>query len=451
MRRINVAAAALPFVVWGCQVQPAPKYIQQRHATAFEPRAEAQATQTEERPTESELLKTADLGLYLRYALFESAALRRAYETWRAELERVPQVTTLPDPVFSFSEFVETIETRTGPQERRFSLSQTLPWFGKLSGRGDAASARAEAAWGRVLQERLAVERDVAVSFYDYAYLGESVRITREVLELLQQLEPVVRQRIASASATQEDLLRLQVEIGRVENDLASLLSVRPSLSARLASVLNLKMRETLPLPALVEPEEFERISAAELVGRAAERNPELLSLSESVRERQEQRELASLQRWPDVTVGVDYIDTGDAISPIPDSGNDPVALRLSMNLPIWTEKYSAAEREADRRTAAASHALADRKASLRADVEHAAFEFEDAGRQLRLYRESLLPRAREALEVTRSSYRAGNASLLDVIDSERVLLDFETAFWRAVRDHYQSEARLQALIGEEL
>jgi outer membrane protein TolC len=54
-------------------------------------------------------------------------------------------------------------------------------------------------------------------------------------------------------------------------------------------------------------------------------------------------------------------------------------------------------------------------------------------------------------LEVTRAAYRAGTSSLLDLIDSERALLEFEIGYWRACRDHYQSRARLEALIGGEL
>ena len=60
----------------------------------------------------------------------------------------------------------------------------------------------------------------------------------------------------------------------------------------------------------------------------------------------------------------------------------------------------------------------------------------------------TLLPRARQAFTLTQSSYRTGRATLLDVIDTERTLLDFERAFWRAVSNYEISIAELEALCG---
>ena len=188
------------------------------------------------------------------------------------------------------------------------------------------------------------------------------------------------------------------------------------------------------------------------LLRRAEQLNPELRELAERIRKNESQRQLAGLQRWPDVAVGVDYFETGSALnSATPGSGDDPFGVRVMFNLPIWGGKYGAAEREAEHNISAATHALNDRRATLRADLEQAAFELDDAARQLLLYRETLLPRARETLEVTRAAYRAGTSTVLDLIDIERSLLEFETGYWRACRDHYQSKARLEALIGGKL
>ena len=456
-REIRVCAcAALVVLVAGCHARPDMSMIDRRSRELFRGAPVARAVDSSEQlpvPKLSEVMGKADLLLYLRYGLHHNAALRSAYEGWRADLERIPQVTSLPDPTFSFSQFIEPIETRTGPQERRYSLSQTFPWFGKLDLRGSVAGAAAEEQWYRVQTLRLQIERDIRVAYFDYAYLSQSLRITRGVLELLQQLEPVVQQRIAGADAGQQDLLRLQVEIGRIENDLASLEKVRPSLSARLAAAMNLRRTAPLPLPALKEPEVTSVAAQTEqLLQRAEQLNPELRELAERIRKHEHQRELAGLQRWPDITLGVDYFETGSALNPgTPSNGDDPFGVRLMFNLPIWGGKYSAAEREAERGKSAATFALSDRRATLRADLEHAAFELGDAARQLVLYRETLLPRARESLEVTRSAYRAGKSSVLDLIDSERALLEFETGYWRACRDHYQNRARLEALIGGKL
>jgi len=269
-------------------------------------------------------------------------------------------------------------------------------------------------------------------------------------LELLRQLEPSVQRRIAGGTGGQQDLLRLQVEIGRVENELSSRQQVRRAISARLAAAMNMPERKLLPLPTLTEPV-LRTVDTDSLLSRAQSLSPVLLELAERERTNSHARDLAGLDKWPDLTVGVDYFETGDALTPVPGSGDDPWALRVMFNLPIGRTRYAAAAREAERKVAAVRYQLADRQAKLRSEVEHAVFQRDDAARQVVLYRDSLLPRAREALEVTRSAYRAGAAPLLDLIDSERALLEFETGYWRACRDQHQSQARVSELVGGEV
>jgi outer membrane protein TolC len=121
------------------------------------------------------------------------------------------------------------------------------------------------------------------------------------------------------------------------------------------------------------------------------------------------------------------------------------------MNLPIWRNKYAAAVRGAERQEAAARGELQDRERGLRSALEHAAYEVDDAARQIALYRDTLLPRARQAFEVTQTSYRGARATVLDVIDAERTLLAFEKSYWRAVSNYEQSLADLEILCGGEI
>jgi cobalt-zinc-cadmium efflux system outer membrane protein len=437
--------------VHGCSLSVDRELIRQRAESLYgEHYAARLATPQPPAPEEQELLREADLQRYLAFGLRNNAGLKAAFERFRAAVEKVAQASSLPDPVLSFTEFIEEIQTRTGPQERRFGLRQTLPFFGKQRLLGEIANNKADALWQQVVNKRLLVEEEIADAYHEYSYLGESLRITQQNLELLKQLEPVVQRRI-QVGGGQSDLLKLQVEIGKVENDVASLKERRPALNARLAAALNYRGGEMLPLPKLVAPQVPE-LNAKGFVDRALQNNPRLLALDEQIAEAQKAQELAGLLRWPDVTVGVDYFQTGSAIAPgTPDSGDDPVSVSISLNLPIWGGRYAAAEREARSTLWAATHERQDLVVRLRAQVELLAYELSDAGRQIALYGKTLLPRSREALQVTRAAYRAGTQSLLDVIDSERALLAFETSYWRACRDYLQGEARMKTAVGGEL
>ncbi|MFQ5506451.1 MAG: TolC family protein, partial [Planctomycetota bacterium] len=391
-----------------------------------------------------------DLASYVREGLANNAGLRAAFERWRAALERVPQVTALPDPMLAYARFVEEVQTRTGPQRQRVGISQTFPWFGKLALRGQVAARRAEQLWHDALAIRLSVTRDIKNAWYEYGYLAQAIRITDHNLKLLQQLEPVVQRKI-QAGAGQEGLLKLQVEIGELENRLETLRKLAPAISARLSALMNREFREPLPMPTLREPALLE-LESAKLARRILRENPKLEAIRQRMDRFERQSELARLSGLPDFTIGADYFDTGEALAPgTAGSGDDPIAVRIALNLPIWRSKYSSAEREARREREAASRELTELGNGLRADLEMRLYEVDDASRQIVLYRETLIPRARQSLEVTQTSYRAGTATILDVIDSERMLLAFENSYWRASSNYEQGLAEIEAICGGEI
>ncbi len=413
----------------------------------------ALASTVQERTTDrkvsrpKELFEDMELESWVQYGLAHNTSLKADFDRWRSATERVAQVEALPDPIFTFFQFVEDLQTRTGPQRRRYGISQALPWFGKLDLRGEVAFQDSEVRWQAVMQRRLQVEAEIRIAYYEYGYLGEAIRITNENLQLLQQLEPVV-QRGIQAGRGQEDLLRLQVEIGKLENDLLSLKRLKPTISARLALAVHWVGEELLPMPRLTEPD-LVALESEGFMGQVEQRNPRLRALRESVLRERKRSDLAGLAGAPDFVVGFEYMETGSALNPTtPGSGDDPYGFRVSLNLPIQRNKYSAAEREANLALSASRSSLRELSLRLQSDLANELYRVDDATRQVRLHKETLLPRSRESLNVTRVSYSAGRASLLDLIDSERALLAFETSYWRACRDAWQGRARLDVLLG---
>lgn len=396
---------------------------------------------------QDDLFTDLDLEKCVDFAVRHHAGLHAARARWEAATAVVPQVSSLPDPMFSFTWFAEELQTRTGPQERRYGITQAVPWPGKRGLRGDVAQRDADAFAHDVATRRLLVIRDVTIAYHEYAFLGRSLLFQADSLQLLKQLEPIVQGRIR-AGGSQADLLGLQVEIGKLDNDLASRRRVRQAMSARLAAAMNLQTTRELPMPELTVPETWQT-TAAEVRRRALTTSPTLHALQSRIAARRNQVELAGIARRPDFTFGIDYFETGNALNPsTPGSGDDPVSLRVGLNLPIFGDRYAGIDQQARALLRVATLEHDDFRARLFADIELELFNLQDSTRQMTLYRDNLLPRVREALRITQASYRAGTAVLLSVIDNERTLLAFDTAYWRAVRDHLLSTARLTALIG---
>ena len=233
-----------------------PPASEQRIPLLEEPlgKAPGERTNVEETPLHSD----AALDELRLYAAAHNPGLRALYAQWRAQAERAPQVRALPEPRFTYTEYLRSVETRTGPQERSFALSQSFPWFGKLSLRGSIEEKKAAAAWQRFLASQLALDHQLRATYADYFYLGRSVIVTRENLELLSRLEGVAREKFAAGAENHPDLIRLQVEIGRLEDRLKTLLDMKHPLQSKLNALLNRPPDTEIPWPTELTQEELE-------------------------------------------------------------------------------------------------------------------------------------------------------------------------------------------------
>lgn len=161
---------------------------------------------------------------------------------------------------------------------------------------------------------------------------------------------------------------------------------------------------------------------------------------------------LAGKNYYPDITVGLDYVDTDEALMPgTPDSGKDPVIAKASVNLPIWYPKYRAAEREARLRHAAVQEQRVNTENQLEADLKLALYHFRDAERKIDLYRDTLIPLADQSLKVAQLGFQAGKVSFLSLIDAERLLLEFQLAYERALADRAKRLAEIETLVNKDL
>ncbi|MCA9272127.1 MAG: TolC family protein [Phycisphaerales bacterium] len=388
---------------------------------------------------------------YVRYALSHSPAVEAAFQRWVASTERLPQVGSLPDPRLNVGFFLDEVETRTGPQHARIGLSQAFPWPGLLDEREDAAALAARAAWLRFEAERLAVTEEVVRTLHELAYLDAVVVITQDNLELLQSFEEVVRTRYRVGLGSHPELTRVQVELGQLEDRLTQLRTMRPAYVAELNAVLN-RPTETV-VPALSKlPGRVVTMQGPELAEVARTTNPALLALDEQIKEQRVRGNVARLSGNPELSVGLDYIVTGEAMnSSIPESGDDPILLSFGMTLPISREKYDAGVRESIARRLEYSHTRAAEANRITSAIQRAWFDHTDADRRVRLYEQTLIPKAEESLRASLAGFRAGDTNFLDLLDTERTLLEFAIATERARADRGQALAKLNRLVGQAI
>ncbi|MCU0917341.1 MAG: TolC family protein [Planctomycetes bacterium] len=390
-------------------------------------------------PTDANIPET--LTEYLQYAARHSPALQAAFEDWRAAVEQIPQAKALPDPTFTYNYFIRQIDDR-----QRVGLMQMFPWFGTIAARTDAAAAAAKAAQSRYDVRRRQLFAEVKQAFYEYVYLAGATRVAQENLTLMQHFEEVARTKYITAAAAHPDIVRAQIEVARLQNELITLERQRTPVVARLHAALNRPSGALLPWPRS-EPDSPAEIDREVLLATLRDRNPELQAMESEVERLNREVAVARRNFYPDIGVGAEWMQM-----PMSGGGNEQdMLVGIQLNVPIWRGSYRAGEMQARAMARRAQHERKDLENSLVARTERALFEFENSGREVRLYRDVLVPRSQELVDASETAYMAGTIDFLRLIDAQQTLLRFQLARERAQVDQRQRLAELEMLAGADL
>jgi outer membrane protein TolC len=388
---------------------------------------------------------------YLAYAAKRNPALKAAFYDWRSLLDRSGYVGALPDPRFSYTYYIDNVETRVGPQNQAFMLRQSFPWFGTLQAKKDVTLEAANAAYQRFESEKLKLYYQVKSAYYEYFYLGREQTITRENLELLTFWESVARAKYRVALKQHPDVIKAQVELGKLEDRLRTVGDMTGPVVARLRAVMNLPDSVSLPVPSDVQIEEVS-VEDDSIIAEALANNPGLKSLFHTIDKERAARRLAGKLSRPSFFVGVTYVETGEALNTgLPDSGKDPFMANIGLSLPIWFGANKARKQEAESQLRGAQSRYESAQNQLTVLVERVLFEHEDALRKTRLYRDGLVPKAEQSLNANYTAYQAGETDFLNLLDAQRQLLDFQLRFERSRSNLAIRRAEIEMMVGKTL
>jgi outer membrane protein TolC len=402
-------------------------------------------------PPSEPLDETSELDDLLRHARAHDPGLAAAFERWRAALERLPQTSTLPAPRMTLGAYLSPVETRVGPLRGRLGVSQPIPWPGKLELAGQAAHREAEAAREQLDAVRLDLDQRVRDTWYELAWLEQSTRITEGHRELLLHWESVALARLETGQVSHSDVIRAQVELGKLEDRVRTLRDLRRPLVARMNAALNRPADAHLPRPGypLPAPPVFDE---AQLKAQLAESSPVLRAMDQRIRAAELQVELAGKAFYPDVAVGAELGLIGGARGGgVAGSGDDTLALTLGLELPVRRDVYRAGVREAEARGRALTKTRDATRNRLSAELEMALYRMRDAHRRAELFQGSLIPKGEESVRALDTAYQTGEETFLDLIDAERVLLEFQLEAAKAESERAQALAEIQRITGADL
>jgi outer membrane protein TolC len=377
----------------------------------------------------------------------EIKAMRRGFDMMRA---RVPQAKALPEPMLSYgyagnAAFVPPFDIQKGDpaSARILSLTQEVPYPGKLTIKGKMANVEAEAEWWNYEQVRLNVVAEVKDAYYDLFYLHKAIETVTKNRELVEKFARIAEAGYSVGKGVQQDVLKAQVEISKLTDQLTVLEQRKQTAEARINSLLYREPETPVGRPEEIRPREFTH-SLAELNEAALTNYPALKAQRRKIDREHYGVELARKDFYPDFTVGLTYFNRPG----MPEMYGVNVGVKIPLY--FW-QKQRPAVTEATASARAERERLENATSLLFFRVKDRYLAVTTAQRLLKLYGTTIIPQSSLSLESAIAGYEVGKVDFLTLLDNLVTLLNYELGYYEQLSNQEKAIAALEPFVGVNL
>lgn len=387
-----------------------------------------------------------DLKGILEYAKKENPEIKAYKERANAFETKARYAGILDDPSFKI-EFGDIPRDDpfpiTGKAEMtRYTITQMFPFPGKLSLMEKMAKKEASMAGEELRDKEIEILTMVKMAYFDYYYVDSAIGITKEIKDILLNLERTAGIRYSTGLVPQQDLIKAQVELSMIANELITMESEKKVLQARLNALLNRPIKDYLADPKKLD---F-KISVPEvneLSGRALNRNPMIKAMEYIIEAQDVNRNLAKINYFPDFMLGIAPIQRMEKFS--------SWDLMVGLNIPLWWKKYDYRLKEASANLNSSKSRLNNLKNQVSFELNQAYIKVETANRIIEIYETGLLPLAKLSFESSFINYQTGKVDFLTLLENQRALKKTRIEHLRALVDYRVRVAELEKVVGENL
>lgn len=321
--------------------------------------------------------------------------------------------------------------------ERTITVEQPFEWLGKRAARQRVAEAGVGGALAGLEQAKVFIMADVKGAFFQLLFAQHDAQLAKENLKTVEELVKLVSARVSTKEAPKFELIKATVELQKSQKDLARTDNALLVARAQLNTVTGKALGESFAVQgefATVKP----GLELHTLMNQAADRQPALRRQQKVVEQAEYTIQHERASRIPNVSVIGQYHR---------EAGDESVTAGFSVALPLWYR------RQGEIGTAMGAHreAQAERdrmRQELEQTITQHFQEVQTAHAQMQVFEQGLLHQAKEALDIAQFSFRHGAASLLEVIDAQRVYRQTLLEYAQARADHSIALARLERAVG---
>lgn len=387
----------------------------------------------------------------IKFVLEVNRAVSAAQEAHKAALEEVGTAGVLPDPMLEATLFSKsaTIETRNGPMEAQIMLGQRIPLWGKLSRQKQIAVLKAEAAGLSLRSAEINTVYSLNASRARYRQIQNSLAILKQYQTDLQSSRSIALiQYSTGMGATQHPVLKLQIEMSMIESRINSLKSQLETVVSKFRTLFDGQFSSQLLKGELTE--DFSRLSKEWWLEAAKLSNPGYL-LAENGREEAAIRsELARRKNYPDLVAGINYtvIGEGDAVATASSAGSDALGVKVGLNIPLWFGRNRARAESAKIAVKVTEEAMAQTWNEVEGNLIATIKDLEEIKKTYNLFEETLLRESEQMLSSAMSAYETGKISFLDLLDSQRMVVNVRLDFEGTIAKREIAKAKMLKIAG---
>lgn len=396
------------------------------------------------RAEESPVIHLEDL---IQEALKSNPDLKAFHERWQALNQQVVQESSWEDPMLGM-EF-EGIPKNTldwgqyGDIE--WSISQNIPFPGKLSLKRKMALEEARKAHMEYREKKRQIIADLKTAYADYELIHRTIKILEKNKNLLEQFEEIAKSKYEVGKVSQQDMFKAQVESAKIRNRLLISEQEKEARRAKINMLLARLPDEPLGAPVPVS-DKVETLDLDHMIRLAQERRPELKGMEAELRGAQFGLRLARREYWPNFFTKLESRQ-------FQGTGLEEYDVMVGINIPwLWTRgRVAGGVAEARFNVAAVQRSYEAKKWEIFFEIKEALVKVKTSQSLLDLYRTNILPKAEQTVKVSQTGYQTDKIDFLMLLDSQRSLLEFQLENEEAATEYHKNLAELERNVGVAL
>ena len=320
-------------------------------------------------------------------------------------------------------------------------LTQTIVTGKKLSLAQAVAATEVDQATLALLGERYAVIAAVRAAYFDLYALERKIEVLDRLVKLGDESVKTGKAFLDNKKLSQLDLVQLEVEREKFHAEAEAARREVPGARRALAAIVGDSRLAIGELRAAFE--DLPVYDPARTHDVVLATNPEARKAQVGVERAHAAIRRAQAEVIPDVTVYTGYIRQYE---------NKAHDLQLGMNapIPVWNRNQGNI-RAAQAELGAAVQDVARVENELAERVATALRVYSGAARRAELYRVDILPKAKQAAELSLQAFKGGQFDYLRVLQAQRAVAEAALEYNKSLGEAWKAAAQLSGLLLEEI